>query len=245
VGLGRVLQDLLTWCTAELGYLRLPDGFVQTSSIMPQKRNPVALEHARGLASKALGQASAIMLASHNTPFGDIVDVEDDLQPLVAAMFRDAQRAVALTAAALRDAEFDVARLESCAAEGGTTMTELADRLVRDHGIAFSAAHAISSRVLTEERRSPATPRALILERASTEVVGRALRYGDEELAQMLSAHAFVAVRRTEGGPAPAVTGRALEQSQQLLDADRAWLTGVRARVAGADARLCERSRAL
>jgi argininosuccinate lyase len=44
------------------------DGFVQSSSIMPQKRNPVALEHARAIGSKALGQASAIMLSVHNTP---------------------------------------------------------------------------------------------------------------------------------------------------------------------------------
>ena len=89
-GVGRVIQDLLLWCTAEVGYLRLADGFVQSSSIMPQKRNPVALEHARALASKALGQAGAILLAVHNTPFGDIVDTEDDLQPLVASMFDDA-----------------------------------------------------------------------------------------------------------------------------------------------------------
>ncbi len=46
VGLGRVLQDFLLWCTMEFGYLRLGEGFVQASSIMPQKRNPVALEHA-------------------------------------------------------------------------------------------------------------------------------------------------------------------------------------------------------
>ena len=59
VGLGRVVQDLLLWCTREFGYLRLSDGFVQGSSIMPQKRNPVALEHARAIASKALGQATA------------------------------------------------------------------------------------------------------------------------------------------------------------------------------------------
>src|SRR5207344_744993 len=99
-GLGRVLQDLLLWCTMEFGYLRLADGFVQGSSIMPQKRNPVALEHARAIASKALGQASGIVLAVHNTPFGDIVDTEDDLQPLVAQMFKDAARAVSLVAAA-------------------------------------------------------------------------------------------------------------------------------------------------
>ena len=45
----------------EFGYLRLGDGFVQCSSIMPQKRNPVALEHARAIGSKALGQAQAIV----------------------------------------------------------------------------------------------------------------------------------------------------------------------------------------
>jgi argininosuccinate lyase len=93
VGLGRFVQDLLLWSTREVGYLRLADGLVQGSSIMPQKRNPVALEHTRSIASKALGQAMAIVTAVHNTPFGDIVDTEDDLQPLVASMFRDAHRA--------------------------------------------------------------------------------------------------------------------------------------------------------
>ena len=96
------MQDLLQWSTAEFGYLRLGDGFVQCSSIMPQKRNPVALEHARAIASKALGQAQAIVTAVHNTPFGDIVDTEDDLQPLVFSTFRDATRGVRLVAAAMR-----------------------------------------------------------------------------------------------------------------------------------------------
>src|SRR5207253_5000063 len=76
-GLGRFTQDLLLWATAEFGYVRFGDGFVQTSSIMPQKRNPVALEHVRAIASKAFGQAQAILAAVHNTPFGDIVDTED------------------------------------------------------------------------------------------------------------------------------------------------------------------------
>src|SRR4029450_7857853 len=99
VGFGRVVQDFLLWSTSEFDYLRLGDGFVQGSSIMPQKRNPVALEHARAIGSKALGQAQAIMTSVHNTPFGDIVDTEDDLQPLVLSMFRDATRMVTLVAA--------------------------------------------------------------------------------------------------------------------------------------------------
>src|SRR6185503_18083001 len=117
-GHGRFVQDLLLWGTAEFSYVRFGDGFVQGSSIMPQKRNPVAIEHARAIGSKALGQAQAIVLTVHNTPFGDIVDSEDDLQPLVFAMFRDATRAVRLVAAALTTAEFDAARLEARAGDG-------------------------------------------------------------------------------------------------------------------------------
>ena len=63
-------------------------------------------------------------------------------------MFRDARRAVVLVDAALRAAEFDVARLESRAAEGGTTLTELADHLVREHRIPFKTAHTIAGRLL-------------------------------------------------------------------------------------------------
>src|SRR5438874_2309380 len=158
-GLGRLLQDLLLWCTSEFGYMRLGDGYVQCSSIMPQKRNPVGLEHARAIGSKALGQAQAIVTAVHNTPFGDIVDTEDDLQPLVFAMFRDATRAVKLVAAAMTTAEFDATRLEARAADGWTTLTELADTLVRDHNLPFRAAHTIACRLLNARQRCDADRR--------------------------------------------------------------------------------------
>src|SRR5688572_10861143 len=152
VGLGRVLQDFLLWCTVEFGYLRLADGFVQGSSIMPQKRNPVALEHARSIASKAVGQATGLMMAAHNTPFGDIVDTEDDLQPLVAQMFKDAIRAVTLVAVAMADAEFDVEKLAERAGQHWITVTELADTLARDHGLPFKATHAIAARFVAGAR---------------------------------------------------------------------------------------------
>src|SRR5437899_3010879 len=39
VSLSKLVQDLLLWCTEEFHFLRLSDAYVQTSSIMPQKRN--------------------------------------------------------------------------------------------------------------------------------------------------------------------------------------------------------------
>jgi argininosuccinate lyase len=244
-GLGRFVQDLLLWCTMEFGYLRLADGFVQSSSIMPQKRNPVALEHARAIGSKALGQAAAITLAVHNTPFGDIVDTEDDLQPLVASMFRDAVRAVMLVAAAMRGAEFDVTRLEARAAEGGTTLTELADHLVRAHGIPFSTAHAIAGRLLQAHRERPDAPLGAMLATVSGDLLGAPLQYSDAEIAGIMSPRHFVEVRRTPGGPSPMETARAVDASRTLLASDRAWVAERRQALAAAEARLRDRSRAL
>ncbi|MCC7417100.1 MAG: argininosuccinate lyase [Acidobacteria bacterium] len=241
-GLGRVLQDLLLWSTAEFGYLRLGDGFVQTSSIMPQKRNPVALEHARALASKALGQAQAVATVVHNTPFGDIVDTEDDLQPLVFAAFRDAMRAVHLVAAAVATAEFVPAALEARAGEGWTTLTELADTLVRDHGIAFTAAHAICTRLVAARAESPEAPVSELLARASRAIVGGPVAYSEAELAVILSPRHFVTVRRTTGGPAPEETGRALALSRAQLDADAGWWRGATETLAEAERTLARRS---
>ncbi len=238
VGMGRVVQDLMLWCTAEFGYLRLSDGYVQCSSIMPQKRNPVALEHARALGSKALGQAQAVALTVHNTPFGDIVDTEDDLQPLVATAFRDAGRSLRLVAGAMSQAEFDVERMASRAAEGGTTVTELADSIARSHGLPFRASHEVAARFVAERRRDPHASLTESLAAATTAVVGRTLPYTEAELAHLLGAAHFIDVRQTHGGPAPVRTTEALDVSARLLASDSAWTAASRAALDDASRRL-------
>ncbi len=241
-GLGRFVQDLLLWSTSEFGYLHLGDGFVQSSSIMPQKRNPVAIEHARAIGSKALGQTQAILMAVHNTPFGDIVDTEDDLQPLVAGMFRDATRAVKLVAAAMATAAFDAERLEARAGDGWTTLTELADTLVRDRQVPFRRAHAIAARLIAARQAQPDRSMAALLADVSRDLLGAPLEYSDAAVTEMLSPRHFVEVRRTLGGPAPEETARAIAASHAQLDADETWAKTAAGAVAGAARRLAERS---
>jgi len=245
VGLGRVVQDLLLWCTSEFGYLRLADEFVQTSSIMPQKRNPVALEHARAISSKALGQASGILLAVHNTPFGDIVDTEDDLQPLVFAMFTDADRALRLVAAAMSTAAFDRERLAARAEEGWITLTELADTLARDEGVPFKAGHAIAARLVEESARRPGESRVRLLRDISTSLLGRPVEFDERRLTEILNARHFVEVRKTPGGPAPSEVARALCQSLELLQRDSLWLSDARGKLERADKQLSEAAKSL
>ena len=241
-GFGRFVQDLLLWSMTEFGYLRLADGFVQGSSIMPQKRNPVAIEHGRGIASKALGQATAILLSVHNTPFGDVVDLEDDLQPLVLSMFRDAARAVKVVASALETAEFDVKRLGVRAGEGGTTMTELADTLVREEGLDFGSAREIACRVAAARAASPEIGLGRVLADASRSVVGRPIDYAEARLAEILDPRRFVEVRTTPGGPAPSETVKALVESGDRLADDQRWAADARDALTAAEARLRQRS---
>ena len=244
-GIGRFVQDMLLWCTAEFSYMRLGDGFVQGSSIMPQKRNPVALEHARALSSRALGEAMGILVAVHNTPFGDIVDTEDDLQPLVERMFHDATRAADLLSAAMTSAEFDAVRLERRAGEGWITITELADTLVRDEGLSFTAAHGVARRVVEKRAEDPSASLSDAVAAATAGLPGGPIRRVESALLNSLSPRHFIEVRRTHGGPAPAETARALGVSQSVLDADRAWLNQTRDGLESAAAELKRRSAAL
>jgi argininosuccinate lyase len=225
LNLGRVTQDFLLWCTAEFGYLRLSDAWVQISSIMPQKRNPVPFEHVRALASKALGQAQGIFTCLHNTPFGDINDAEDDLQPLVFGATTDAVRALELFAGILGGCEVNTVRMAERAAADFLTVTELADTLVRREGVSFREAHHLVSAGVKELRGIySAEAMADVVHSLAPLHFGRALRTSREELVKALDPWHFVAIRSARGGPAPEAIRPALELAEAGLAETERWI---------------------
>ncbi|MDX2030963.1 MAG: argininosuccinate lyase [Blastocatellia bacterium] len=240
VSLGKFTQDLLLWATQEFSYIRLGDAFVQGSSIMPQKRNPVALEHARILFSKSLGQAQAVMTSVHNTPFGDINDVEDDLQPLVHSTFSEASRAIRLLAGTLEAVEVDREALRRKAGGSFLTMTELADTLVRNEGISFKLAHRLAARTAQRVRGIDASHEeiASTLSEIAVELIGRPLATSRAALVDALSPLHFVSVRRVLGGPAPEQVAAFLQRQKAAAAEDAAWLRQKTARLAAFPTRL-------
>lgn len=225
VNLGKLVQDLLLWCNPAFDYLRLSDAWVQISSIMPQKRNPVALEHTRILASKALAQAQGIFTTAHNTPFGDIVDSEDDLQPLVFAMTSDAQRALRLFGGLMADCEINVELLDRRAHDDFLTVTELADTLVRREGLSFHAAHRLTSEAVRalEGRYSPESMVDSV-QTLARERLGRDLYTPHEELLRALDPRWFISIRSIPGGPAREPVESALRLAEGSLAESSAWI---------------------
>jgi argininosuccinate lyase len=145
----------------------------------------------------------------------------------------------------MSSAQFDAAALEARAANGWTTLTELADTLARDQGLAFRKAHAIAAHFVGGRQRHPDRPFTALLADASTEVLGKALTYTEEDLSRILSPRHFVEVRRTLGGPAPEETARAAKVSREQLDADESWWTTTSNALAEAEQTLARRSAAL
>ena len=192
--LGKFTQDLLLWCIPTLGFLRLTDAWVQISSIMPQKRNPVPLEHTRILASRALAEAQGVFTCVHNTPFGDINDSEDDIQPIVFTMTANAQRALKLLAGVLRDCEFQTERMAELAAADFLTVTELADTLVREENLSFRDAHHLVSKAVKALEGKYSVE-------AMVEEISRSVKLTPQQIRTALDPRNFVEVRTIPGGP--------------------------------------------
>ncbi|MFD2609632.1 argininosuccinate lyase [Deinococcus taklimakanensis] len=222
--LSRVVHDLLFW--ASRGLLSLEDGLVQGSSVMPQKRNPVALEHARTKFSKAIGVTQSVILSSHNVPFGDINDPGPDMQPPLTSMWDDFREGLELLIASLNNPTINREKWLREAQQGESVVTELADAIARHTGCGFRDAHAHVKALLTSLHEQGRTLSATTT--ADLHALGLALP--EEDVRSALNPAEFIARRTTYGGPAPAVMTGEIASAWERLAADQQQHTELTAR---------------
>jgi argininosuccinate lyase len=136
--LSRLAEDLIIYGSSEFGFVQFGEGYTSGSSMMPQKRNPDALELARGSAARMLGDLTALLATLKGLPTSYNKDLQDDKRVLFDAT--DTLLLVLPAAAgALAECTFRTDRM--AAALSSTMMaTDLADYLVR-RGATFREAH--------------------------------------------------------------------------------------------------------
>jgi argininosuccinate lyase len=224
VNLSRFTHDMLFWATQESGAIRLDDSFIQISSIMPQKRNPVVLEHLRARISRMLAQAQGIITQSHNIPFGDTQDIEDEIFPMLFGSLETSVEILRLYGAVIDTLHVNVEHLHRRAIAGFTTVTELADTLVREAHISFRQAHSIVSGMVTHALANDLSPDDLnsdLLARIAQEKIGREVHLSETVLHQALDPVAFVNKRSGYGGSAPLATAAVLDDIEVQITLDR------------------------
>jgi argininosuccinate lyase len=178
----------------------------------------------RILASRALTQGQGVLVCLHNTPFSDMNDAEDGLQPLVYEAFGDGERSVRLLTGVLQEAEFHIARMAAAANENFLPVTELADTLVRVAGLSFRTAHSIVSLAVREleGRYDPEAVTAIVQRELAATQGG--LKVTRSQIREALNAENFVAVRNIPGGPAREALEPEIVRAGERIASDEGWL---------------------
>lgn len=137
----RFAEDAILWCSAEFGFVRLPDRYTTGSSLMPQKKNPDAFELIRGKSGRLCGHVTALQTMVKGLPLTYNRDLQEDKPPVF-----DAYDQCALILAVLADCvpgmEANADRCRAAVADPLLLATDVVDYLVRK-GVAFRDAHHV------------------------------------------------------------------------------------------------------
>jgi argininosuccinate lyase len=209
--LSRLAEDYVFFAAQETGFVRFGDAVSTGSSLMPQKRNPDAMELVRGKAGRVQGALMAMLATLKGLPMAYNRDLQTDKETLLPAMF-DTEACLAVAALAVEHATFDAKRCAAEAERGYLNATDLADLLVA-RGVPFRDAHELVGRAVDRAIELGVELQDLPLAEQQRLVPQVAGQLGDQ-----LSAAAVLARRDVVGGTAPARVGREVERWRILLE---------------------------
>lgn len=242
LNLGRTSQDFLQWATQEFNAISLASPYVQVSSIMPQKRNPVSIEHTRSLLSSVVGDASTVLQMIHNTPFGDIVDTEDDMQPYLWRAMEKLRGIYKLFGSLVVTMDVNKEKLYQRAEKSFANVTQLADTLVQTENISFRKSHQIVSNcVRTLMKNKKDSIENLTWELANEKCIdatGRPLKISKEDFYQSLKPTHFVNIRTLPGGPAPLTMRKSLLKAKRETPLLLEWIRNKKDAISQCEQRL-------
>jgi len=199
--LSRLAEDLILYITSEFGFVQMDDSVTSGSSLMPQKKNPDAMELIRGKTGRLLGNLTSLAVTLKGLPLAYNKDMQEDKEPLFDSVDH-LLMSLRMTVPVIERLRVDKARCAAAAIGDGTVLaTDLADYLV-DRGMPFRTAHEIAGKAVRLTLAS-GTP----LHKLSLGELNALLTAGDppitDDVYAALTLDASLARRRAIGGTSP------------------------------------------
>src|SRR5947209_1210625 len=210
--LSRLAEDLIIYATTEFGFVELGDAVATGSSLMPQKKNPDALELVRGKSARVFGHAAALLTLIKGLPLTYNKDMQEDKE----AVFDTAdtvRESLDVTTTVLRNVRVREARARDAASLGYMNATEMADYLVR-RGLPFREAHEAVGRMVLY-----GLEKGLELHELELEELRGFSTLISEDVYEALSLEQTLASKSQTGGTSPARVREALAAARASLDA--------------------------
>lgn len=211
VHLSRLAEDLIIYNSGEAKFVELSDKVTSGSSLMPQKKNPDALELIRGKCGRVVGALTGMLVTTKALPLAYDKDLQEDKERLFDAIdtWIDSLDMAALV--------FEGIKLNKQnaidAAKGGySNATELADYLVSKN-VPFREAHSIVGRIVLY-----AISKDKALEDLS---VAELKEYSDvisDDVYPCLQLENILAKRDIIGGVAPAQSALEIKRMKEYLE---------------------------
>jgi len=207
--LSRLAEDLILFGSSEFGFVRYGDAYSTGSSMMPQKRNPDALELARGSGARMLGDLVALLGTIKGLPSGYNKDLQEDKRSLFDAVDGMTLLLPAVSGS-LRTLTFNRDRMKA-AVTSAMMATDLADYLVRKR-VTFREAHVAVGRLVREAEEKGIEMTELPF--ASFKEASAAF---DQDVMRELLPDTSLSHRNLEGGTGPAAVRVQIESAKAAL----------------------------
>jgi argininosuccinate lyase len=238
--LGQFSQDLLIQYHEPTPWIMIKEGegLTTASSIMPQKRNPNVITGLRETSSTVVSDAGRVFFLAHNTSVGDydyrrqgpVVQTTDRARVMYRAFTTVLDNLIINPARALAEVNADY-----------STMTEVADMLLREYDVPFRIGHHFASELTTYGRGHNLMPKDIPYQEAVRiyqEVTGERLPLTAAQLQHAFDPTYIVLSRRGLGGSQPDEVKRMLSEGETRLAADVEWVSAQRRRLAAAQSAL-------
>ncbi|WP_146441586.1 argininosuccinate lyase [Vibrio kanaloae] len=208
--LSRLAEDMIFYNSGESNFIELADTVTSGSSLMPQKKNPDALELIRGKTGRVYGSLAAMMMTVKALPLAYNKDMQEDKEGLFDALdtWNDCMEMAALCFDGIK---VNGERTLEAAKQGYANSTELADYLVAK-GIPFREAHHIVGVTVVA-----AIAKGCALEDLTIAEMKEFSEVIEEDVYDILTIESCLEKRSALGGVSPQQVAYAVDQAEKRL----------------------------
>jgi argininosuccinate lyase len=213
--LSRLATDFILWSAPPSRMVELPDEYADSSSAMPQKKNPDPLEMVRGKAHLILGLFTHLAAAPAGLPTGYHKDFQD-LKVSLFHILEEARASLRVMSLIVPRLILHRERMAELSTQSGVAALDLAETLAQKAGLPFREAHRLVGNLVRESQK-----RGLELGKANPRWVpglpDLLLRSGIKDLAGFLSPLQLLRNRKSVGGPSPSEVSRMVRSRKPAL----------------------------
>ncbi|ADQ04602.1 argininosuccinate lyase [Caldicellulosiruptor owensensis OL] len=208
--LSRLAEDFIIFNTDEFKFIELDDSFCSGSSIMPQKKNPDALELIRGKTGRVYANLIGLLTVLKGLPLSYNKDLQEDKEFLFDSI-ETVEMSLIIINEILKTLKINKENMASSCKSGFINATDLADYLVTK-GVAFRDAHFIVGNIVKHCIESSKT-----LEDLSLEEYKRFCEKIQEDVYQFIKIETCVNRRKSYGGTSLESVRKQIDNLKEFL----------------------------